>query len=366
MAATIEDIRNKLKAQQERTERSGSNGGDNAIYPFWNAPEGSTSIVRFLPDDDPNNTFFWRERLVIKLQFPGVLNDDENKPVTVVVPCMEMFAESCPILSTIRPWFIKKENTTPSEDEQVADKLARKFWKKRSYVFQGFVVDDAVGEDTTPDNPIRRFVINPSIIEIIRSGLFDTDMEDNPTDYVAGRDFKISKTKRGQYADYSNSSWSMKARALSDSEMAAIQEHKLFDLKDYLPSKPDEDHVVAIQEMFEASVAEELYDMERWGSLYKPSGFRGPQSESTKTTTSAAPAKVETETPAVVEEETAPVAETTSNVDDALAKLKARTAKMSETTPEVTTEETPTVTEKKHDANDVLAMIRSRDKTASN
>ena len=65
--ASLAEIRAKLKSQESRSERTG--GGDNAIFPHWNIPEGTTAAVRFLPDNDPNNTFFWAERLMIRLPF---------------------------------------------------------------------------------------------------------------------------------------------------------------------------------------------------------------------------------------------------------------------------------------------------------
>ena len=59
--ATLAEIRAKLQEQENRG--GGSNtGGDNAIFPFWNIPENSTSVLRFLPDGDSSNTYFWRER----------------------------------------------------------------------------------------------------------------------------------------------------------------------------------------------------------------------------------------------------------------------------------------------------------------
>ena len=39
-------------------------------------------------------------------------------------------------------------------------------------------------------------------------------MENLPTDYVAGTDFRLAKTTKGQYADYSTSSkWARKETA---------------------------------------------------------------------------------------------------------------------------------------------------------
>ena len=54
--ATLAEIRAKLQ-EQEVKRSPNSSGGDNAIYPFWNIPEGTTATLRFLSDKDPNNTW---------------------------------------------------------------------------------------------------------------------------------------------------------------------------------------------------------------------------------------------------------------------------------------------------------------------
>ena len=53
--ATLAEIRAKLQ-EQEVKRSPNSSGGDNAIYPFWNIPEGTTATLRFLADKDPENT----------------------------------------------------------------------------------------------------------------------------------------------------------------------------------------------------------------------------------------------------------------------------------------------------------------------
>ena len=58
--ATLAEIRAKLKSQEVNRSTSAT-GGDNAIYPHWNIQEGQESVVRFLPDKDTANTFFWTE-----------------------------------------------------------------------------------------------------------------------------------------------------------------------------------------------------------------------------------------------------------------------------------------------------------------
>ena len=255
MATSLAEIRAKLKSQESRSERTG--GGDNAIFPHWNIPEGSTTAVRFLPDGDPNNTFFWAERLMIRLPFNGIKNDMNSKPVVVQVPCVEMWNETCPILTEVRGWF----------KDSSLEEMGRKYWKKRSYVFQGFVTENTLQEDA-PANPIRRFVISPSIFNLIKDALMDPDIQEMPTDYTQGLDFRISKTTKGQYADYSTSKWARKETALTEAQMAAIETHGLNTLSDYLPKRPTEVELQCIKEMFEASVDGQPYDVERWGAYY--------------------------------------------------------------------------------------------------
>ena len=343
--ATLAEIRAKLQ-EQEVKRSPNSSGGDNAIYPFWNIPEGTTATLRFLSDKDPNNTFFWVERQMIRLPFAGIKGQSEAKPTTVQVPCMEMWGEPCPVLSEIRPWF---------KDPSLED-MGRKYWKKRSYIFQGFVVNSPLEEDSTPENPVRRFVINPSIFNIIRSALMNPDMEDLPTDIDKGRDFKLTKTQKGGYADYSTSTWSFKSRALSESEQGAISQYGLYNLSDFMPKKPSQEELNVIQEMFKASVDGELYDPERFGQYYKPAGLN-TGSKATATTTSVPVS-------APVQTEAAPV-QTEAVVQPAPVQAE---VKVAETVTATATSEAPaqatapasTQSQSKVSADDILAMIRSR------
>jgi len=331
--ATLAEIRAKLQASSQ-AQNGNSAGGDNAIYPHWNMPEGTTTTVRFVPDADPNNTFFWIERAMIKLPFAGVKGETNSKPVTVQVPCMEMWGETCPILTEVRPWF---------KDKSLED-MGRKYWKKKSYLFQGFVVDSKLQEDgKTPENPIRRFIIGSQIFNIIKNALLDPDMEELPTDLVRGVDFKITKTSKGGYADYSTSSWARRERALSEEENAAITQFGTFNLKDFLPKKPGDVELKVIKEMFEASVDGEAFDMERWGQYFKPAGMGG-SGAATGSSTQAAPVArtAPVATPAPVAEDDVPF-----DADEPVA-----------TTPVVTESASPS--EASGRAADILKMIRSR------
>jgi hypothetical protein len=337
MATSLAEIRARLLEQDNRQSGNKQQGtGDNAIFPFWNIPENSTTVLRFLPDGDETNTFPWRERQMIRLEFAGVLGGDENKRVTVTVPCMEMWKETCPIHAEIRPWF---------KDKSLED-LGRKYWKKKSYIFQGFVVDTKLQEDTTPENPIRRFIVNPSIFNIVKGALMDPEMDNLFTDFENGTDFRLTKTTKGQYADYSTSSFARKERGLNEVELQAIADRGLFNLNDFMPKKPTKEEVEVIYDMFKASVDGELYDPKRWGQYFKPAGvnlgnlgvaadvdaaessFKAPAPAARPAPVAAKPAVVDDEDDApfeVAEEAAAP--EGKKNVNDILAMIRNRQQK---------------------------------------
>ena len=260
---SLKDIRARLSALETKSSYT----GDNAVYPHWNINEGDTAILRFLPDGNDSNPFFWVERAMIRLPFSGIKGGDTSN-VIVQVPCVEMYGsnQSCPILADVRGWF-----KDPSLEE-----MGRKYWKKRSYMFQGFVRQDPMGEENVPENPIRRFMISPQIFTIIKASLLDVEMENLPTDYVAGLDLRVTKTTKGGYSDYSTSNWSRKETSLTEAELEAIEQHTLSNLDSFLPKKPSDVALKVMYEMFEASVDGQEYDSDKWSQYFRPAGIKAP------------------------------------------------------------------------------------------
>lgn len=252
----LEKLREALrKMESKKVER------DESIYPYWNLKEGEHCMIRFLPDADETNCFFWREKQFIRLPFRGT-TEEPSRRVVVQVPCIDMYGKRrCPIMEEISPWF-----RDPNKEE-----LARVYWKKKSYIFQGFIVVDPLNERV--ENPIRKLYISTSIFKIIKSSLMDPDIEDTPIDFEKGRDFKLEKTRKGGYPDYSTSKWAMKTRALTPFELEAIETFGLNKLSDLLPKEPSDKEVEIIYEMFQASLNNELYDYSKWGNYYKPNYY---------------------------------------------------------------------------------------------
>jgi hypothetical protein len=267
---------------------------------------------------------------MIRLPFAGIKGEMESKQVMVQVPCVEMWGDACPILAEVRTWF---------KDKSLED-MGRKYWKKRSYVFQGFVRENPLADDKTPDNPIRRFIIGPQIFTTIKGALMDPELEELPTDYLRGLDFRISKGSKGGFADYNSSKWARKESALTEAEQAAIEKHGLFDLSTFLPKKPTDVELRVIKEMFEASVDGQPYDTERWGQYFRPAGVQAPGRGDSE---DAAPAPVA---------KAVPVAKAASAAQD--------------DDPPFDTDEAPaaaapvTTAKPSGNAADILAMIRAR------
>jgi len=257
----------------------------------------------------------------------------DNKNVLVQVPCIEMWGDSCPILAEVRTWF----------KDSSLEEMGRKYWKKKSYIFQGFVRQNPLADDTTPANPIRRFIMSPQIFTIIKSSLMDPDMEELPTDYTNGLDFRITKTQKGGYADYTTSQWARKESALTEAEQAAVNEHGLYTLSDFLPKKPSEQELKVMKEMFEASVDGRPYDAERWGAYYRPAGMMmSSQSAPTDTAT------------------TAPVAETAPAPTPEPTVAPAPEVAVAPTPTPEPVAETAAAPAGGSKAEDILAMIRAR------
>ena len=342
--ATLAEIRAKLQAQENRSAGNNTQRGDRVVYPHWDIPENSNARFRFLPDANKNNDFFWAERLMINSSFAGIKGQPDSKPVTVQVPCIDMWEpNSCPILAEVRPWYKDKS----------LEELANKYWKKRSYLFQGFVRENPLADDQAPENPIRRFVISPQIFKTIKAALLDPELDNMPTDYVGGLDFTVTKTTKGNYADYSTSKWSRRESALTAEEAEAIEKYGLFNLADFLPKRPTDVEIKVMKEMFEASVDGQPYDTDRWGAYFRPRGVSAPTTNTTtNTTTESADRVVATEH--VDSDEELPWVADTPKTSVTEGAAPAPTAPIA----------TPTSSGTKQNAEDILAMIRNRQKNS--
>ena len=213
---------------------------------------------------------------------------------------------------------------------------------------QGFVRENPIADDRS-DNAIRRFIMGPQIFNVIKSALMDPELEELPTDYQRGLDFRISKTQKGGYADYSTSKWARKETALTAEEAGSIESQGLYNLNDFLPKRPGEEELRVIKEMFEASVNGEQYDAERFGAYYRPAGMAAPAGSNSSAPASA-PAPQATASPAPAPQPTAPPPFEADSVQ--------------ESAPAASEPVEAPAAGGSQKAEDILAMIRSRQSQA--
>ena len=251
----LEALRAKLRKKQiEGTT-------DNALYPFWKTPIGKNCTLRFLPDKDPETPFFWVEKVTFKWAFPD--NENPGKMVYITMPSIETYEgpKTCPVTKELMPIY--------KDDKE----LCRKFWPKRAYLMQGFVRRGHFEEENPPENPIRIFTVNRELYKIIYDGIMEEDpdlkMDEFPVDFEDGRDFIVKVKKDGEWPDYGTSQWAPNGSPLTDDELAAIEQHKLFSLKDRLPPRPSKAAFEMQLHMLNAGLNGEPWDPE-WEECWKP------------------------------------------------------------------------------------------------
>jgi len=298
---TKEAVRAALLAQEAaQKERDSGQGraktprsnGDNTVVPFWDLPVGGSLAARFLPDGDEANLFPWVENQTIELTFDGVVGGERptSNSVTIKVPCVDMFRSQtnlvfadlefntpCPIQAHTRGWWVKQ-----GEPETANSRLARKYWKKRRWIMQGFA-NQPVDKDgnpflfkeEAPENPIRRYILGKKIFDKVKKSLTSFEFEDMITDFVGGTDFNIVKSKLGDNNNYDQSEFSRRSRSLSADELGAIEQYGPFTLKEFLPKCPDKDTVDMIYAMFLDSLDSKPFDFDSFGEKFRPYGNRG-------------------------------------------------------------------------------------------
>lgn len=343
--ASLAEIRALLKAESEKADaiKNGTftgNSEPDAFLAFWNIPEGQPLYLRFLEDADTSNPYFWKERDMINLTFNGI-KGVHNDLVKIAVPCNEMWGpkDSCPVTKELREWYKTAKETNNEELE----KLASKYWKKKTYLFQCLIAPDstAVKDDNAPENPIRRVLMNKQLFTKIRSILMNPGVKELPTHPTAGRDFGVIKAKNGGgFAVYDESQFSMSERPLNETELAAIEKYGTFNLNDFMPKQPTPEELNAIKEMFEASVNGEAYDPQRWSAFYRPAGISKPASAEAALSSQPATQQTVTTKPVQTEQKVEPVQETPVQVQETVKE--------------------PTATASKTDAASLLSRLKAR------
>lgn len=206
MARSLAELQAAFKS---KASTGTSNQNWKLFYPFWKMQEGQTAVIRFLPDVDEDNELSF---LVENHSHELVINGEKK-----TVPCLSMYGEACPICELSRKCYDEKN------EEQ-----GKKYYRKKSFIGQVIVMESPIEMDAT--KLVKLIDFGPKIYKQIQDGFQSGDLENIPCEFKGGYNFRIKKTKSGQYADYGTSNFAPKQSDLEDEVIAQIE---LYNLKDY-------------------------------------------------------------------------------------------------------------------------------------
>lgn len=212
--ATKKSLADLMGAFAQKTNSDSSpNATWKLFFPFWKADIGTTSRIRFLPDLDESNPMGF---LVENLTHELVINGKKK-----VVACGKMYNERCPICELSQKYYDEK---SPDYNKD----LGWKYYRKKNYIGQILVVDTPV--EHNHEQMVKLIEFGPKIFKQIQAAFQSGDLENPPYEFMGGHDFRINKTKSGEYADYGTSSFAPRA---SDVAADVIEQIELFELSKY-------------------------------------------------------------------------------------------------------------------------------------
>lgn len=220
MSTAKDRLKALTSAFVDKTNTSGAGNQTPAwkkFYQFWKMPDNTTAVVRFLPDkdEDSNPLKFLAENLSHEL----IVNGQRKK-----VPCLTMYGESCPICEHSQKLYAEGN-----------EEMGKKYYKKRSYIGQVLVLEspfDYVDEKDENPDLIKLIDFGPKIFKCIQTAFQSGDLEEAPYEFDGGYNFRIKKTKAGQWSDYGTSSFAPKQTGI-DADILDLVRPKLYSLSEY-------------------------------------------------------------------------------------------------------------------------------------
>lgn len=298
MPLSIDELKAALK-NRNQSNNTQNTGFWDMFYPFYKMNFDEVASFRFLPDLDENNPWAF----VIENKYHELTINGKKKRVA----CSQMYGEDCPCCEASKRFY------------DLGDKdMGKMFWRKIDYLASGLVLSSPFEyKIEAGKNPVRMVSLGPKLFETIEAALLSGDFDAPPYDLVDGADFRINKTKQGEYASYTTSAFARKASAVPDNLLADI---KLLDLKAYRYAKVERTQLEA---MVEAVITGKSYDDGKAEAATPAAQAPGAMKEAAplQTAPKAAPAA---EAPAATE--AAPAAAGSGRAAEILARLRRNNA----------------------------------------
>jgi hypothetical protein len=288
------------KKSNEGQSTESNTGFWDRFFPFYKMDLDETVEFRFLPDLDDENPLGF----IVENRYHELLINGKKKRIA----CANMYDEPCLCCDLSKKHY---------DEGDLA--LGKKFWRKIDYIGQGVIISTPFEYPIKADeNPVRMLSLSTKLYKVIESKIVKGDLDEMPYDMISGYNFKIYKTKQGEYSDYTTSDFARKSTQVPDSFLSRIE---LYDLKNFRYGKIERDQM---EVMVEAFLTGHSYEAEKTVESTTGSPALDAKLETPKVTQAAE---------SVVQQMAAPVAEPASVVpattaklspQEILAKLKAR------------------------------------------
>lgn len=245
MALTFDQLKAAFGKHATAGGSSNENTGFwNSFYPFFKMNMGETALFRFLPDADEENPLGF----IIENKYHEFTINGKKKKIA----CLKMHDghdAHCPACAASVKYY----------NELGDEKMGKLFWRKIDYIAAGLVMQSPFDFPIKPDeNPVRLISLGPKLFKLIEASIASGDFDVAPYDLDNGFDFKIMKTKQGEYADYTTSSgFVRKATAISGSLRERLE---MVDLKKFRFVRVEAD---AMQAQIEAFLSGKSYEDEK-------------------------------------------------------------------------------------------------------
>jgi len=373
-----------MKTMQEGMATRGRS--NNLFYYYRKLDYNASSVVRFLPistevaDSDEPRKRFTLPKKVIRLRFDNPQVADAK--VVLTIPVMQMYTggktENDPVLKQVKALYDEAEKLGKAgrdEQSKAVRERASYHWMRGEHLAQGFVVRSGFQELEEPANPIRVFELNKQIMNKINAKCdpkADPDLALRywPVHGKLGTNFVIKKTHSGEWPSYNESDFANSTSPWTDKMLAAIQEHGLWQLEDFLPERPSDEEYEMMAEIVRLSIdGEKMWDPD-WEAHLKPTRLYkaaseggGELSDPETATTKIREALDKTGNTAA----TNVIAALSGNPDPVVAVVEPETAEPVEALDD--TDEPPVVTQPKKTVGDVRSIVNqikssTKDKTA--
>lgn len=217
----LDKLRELIKS--EKNKKNNNAGYKNDYYPFWDIKQDEQVRVRLLPDLNEENPYQFYVEL-----YTHTLNINGKKKTT---PCLyNMWGEKCPICELSKAYYDEEGKKSPN---------GKKYWRDKAALLRAVVITDPLppspetGE--TYLNKIVTLKFNHQLMTKLKEDMLSDELEDDVYSLTNGYDFRIKKTKNGEYDEYNAASaFVRKPTALPKTITDNLE---LIDLSTLLPKK---------------------------------------------------------------------------------------------------------------------------------